>query len=440
MTYLLLFMSLLVGIAGLLQRFGYIKVPTLFGLVMGLWFSPQVILINEPLTLTQGSLNALAVTGLLCLGMTLAGWFLATRSSSKKPLAAPPDWQSLVAPLAILTVVMAVLWFSLAQLRTTLDANQQWTGPAVIITFFIQIRTITLALSLILVMRHRTPATIALALVNISICLPFLVVYLRRSALINLAIVTVGAMWFARRIVLSKPLILTGLMAAFVFVFSIAPLRDAQQRISQSTGETVSIFQEDLWNEIDFEESIRDSIGDGYDVRNAAYSVQLARDTGDYAYGGTLWNSFVSQYVARQIFGDNLKEDLQIKSGLLQTDNLQSRYSYFYKTGTTGTGVGTSFRDFGYFGSLIFGLIAFYLGRLFVRGSEGDIWAQVLYLALLPNLLTSITHGYDTFFVILPLFLLTIVFLRKLSGLLSGAGARHHNTVPRPRYRSRLSG
>ncbi len=284
----------------------------------------------------------------------------------------------------------------------------QWSGPIVIVSFFAQLRIPAMVASLLLVLRDRNAITMTLAAINIIICVPVAFVLLRRSEMIDVMVAFAAVLWFARRIRVPLPAVLSGIVLFGVVVFSIAPLRQAQNKIEYETGQTVSIINPQLWQRVSISDTLRQNAELAYDVRNAAYMVQYVNDTGDYSYGGGLWNRLVNQYVPGQLVGRELKGDLMSGTGRINAEYLANEYNFFFQTGTTPTGPGAAFRDFWFFGALYFFLIAYILGNLYRRAMETGFFWQVAYVSLLPFSLTAITHGHERLFVSMPIYGLAI--------------------------------
>jgi len=76
---------------------------------------------------------------------------------------------------------------------------------------------------------------------------------------------------------------------------------------------------------------------------------------------------------------------------------------------------GFAYQEFGPFGFLYFLLIGILMGRLWTRGETGDVWAQALYVSFAGGALLSVTHHAMWLMVQIPLFLLGIFVLRRMT-------------------------
>ncbi len=410
MTYILLLVALLIGLRGLLEPAGYLHAPTLMGLVFFMWYGPQLLLLAGDPLVPRDAIISLALMSTLCVLLAVAGWhFAISRQNSRAAALRIPPPRKFSAP-NLLPAVIALTLFSLGtnylleQMRPQYEGVTQWTGPIVIVSFFAQLRIPALAASLLLMLRERNAITMALAAVNLLICVQVAFVLLRRSEMIDVLVAVAAALWFARRIRVPLAAVISGMVLFAIVVFSIAPLRQAQNKIEYETGQTVSIINPRLWGSVDVSATLQRNAESAHDVRNAAYLVQYMNDTGEYSYGGALWNQFVNQYVPGQLVGSDLKQSLMADTKTIDTELLANQYNFFFQVGTTPTGPGAAYRDFGYFGAIYFFIMAYILGLFYWKATRRGFFWQVTYISMLPFSLTAITHGHERLFINLPIY------------------------------------
>ena len=94
---------------------------------------------------------------------------------------------------------------------------------------------------------------------------------------------------------------------------------------------------------------------------------------------------------------------------------IEQEYGYSTTGGTTATGFGFAYQEFGPFGFIYFLAIGVIMGRLWTRGSSGDVWAQALYVSFAGGSLLSVTHHAMWLLVQIPLFLLGIAVFRRIA-------------------------
>ena len=98
-------------------------------------------------------------------------------------------------------------------------------------------------------------------------------------------------------------------------------------------------------------------------IYDAAKNVDVADQSGDYNYGSTAYNQFVSQYASSLFFGKDFKQSLMIPTNL-DLNKLRDKDAKYageeYKNYLAPTGFAAVFFEFGYAGCLLF----FFFGLL----------------------------------------------------------------------------
>jgi hypothetical protein len=416
MSWTLLLVSGAIGTYGLLRPAGYILAPTLVALVSAAWFAPQLITLAGESEIPVDAHFDVAAQAILCTVSVFLGWKYGT--SRPVPVTTKTihfNVTALILPVFLLTVFAASMNILLERMAVQMAGISQWYGPIVIVAFFAQIRIVSLVLSLSMFLHQRTPMTITLLAANLLINIPVALISLRRTEMIDLAIAIVGALWFVRRWRVPLPFVLAGAMGMAVVVYSIGPLRAAQDQHFLRTGKTISLLNPEIWRSFDIFNTVGGSVAHAPDVRNAIWSTHLVNNTYAFSYGAVVWNGLVFQYVPAQIFGSAIKRDLMIDAGNLDSEYIFYNYGFNFQRGTTSTGIGSAYRDFGYFGFVYYLVMGFALARLFVHAMAGNLWMQAAYLSLVPFALTSITHGHDKFFVSWPLYAVVLIGLASVS-------------------------
>ena len=396
---------------GMRREAGYLQFPAMAALLCLLWFTPQLAsLWNDP-TLPVSGQNRLISMMLLCLAAIWLGWYAIPTLTTPKPA---PELSRLVPVAAALTVLSVLVNLLLNRYRAEITGNQQWSGPITIIAFFAQIRDIALPLSLILFLQFRTKVTTALLLINLSVTMPIAFTLLRRSEMVGLGAAILCGYWFARRIKISMIVLSPALLLLVLIVYVIGPLRGAAAAIEIATGDRPSILNPAVWAQINLEAAITKSVSLAHDLRNALYVIDYNAETLSFQLGANVWNGFVSLYVPGQIFGYGFKNALYFERGS-HFEKIFEIYNFRYSDGTTSTGFGSAFADFGYLGAAYFFAMSAALRRMFLRAEAGMLWSQVAYMCFLPLALVSLTHGHERFFVTAPFVVIVIVVFRRLA-------------------------
>ncbi len=404
-------LSLLIIAYGLRRKAGYLLLPTLIGVLWLLWFLPQLSELIQDSSVPASGLNRLIVMMALSLMAFWIGWYTTSRRVAPRP---PADLSRLLPGAVLLTILSVAINVLLNRYRAEMAGVQQWSGPITIISFFAQIRDIALPLTLLLFLGQRSRLAALLLLANLMITLPIAFTLLRRSEILGLGAGVLAAFWFARRWQVSL-LILAPTTAAFTVVaYVIGPLRGASRAMEELYGERPFILDPKLWQSIDFRAAGEHSLSKAHDLRNAVYLIDYCADEVAYKFGATIWNGLVKLYIPGQIFGYDFKRSLYFDRNTAY-ESIFDIYGYKNPIGTTSTGFGSAFSDFGYLGALYFVFMAVALKRMFAHAVAGDIWAQVSYICFLPLVLISMTHGHIRFFISAPYLLVVIWMLRKFA-------------------------
>lgn len=446
MTYALLILSIVASLRGLLKPAGYLLAPTLMALVFASWLAPQLLRISNIPVIPRDAIFDLAFMSCLCVVMAQAGWYFGIRRRMEKARIEPPKprhrftTKTLLPATIAITLVALVANIILNQMRADYEDIRQWYGPIVIVNVFAQLRIVSLSMSLILFLRERTPATITLAVINLLIALPFVLIYLRRGDMIDIAVIVGGALFFGKGLRIPIPAVLSGIAAVAIVTYAIEPLRVAQAKYQQQHGERVSLVSPVLWTDLDLTTTISRNADTAYDLRNASFVVLRAQDTGRYATVGGLWNAAIQLYVPGQIIGRENKEAMMVNLDLMDLSSLAGDYGYFSNIGTTVTGPASAYRDFWFFGSICFFFITYLMAFLYWKALHRGIFWQAAYLSLLSLTLISITHEWTKIFVNVPiyggvifmLYKLTIWWQRRLERHDGRRMVRARHYVPRP--------
>src|SRR5437879_1106538 len=145
------------------------------------------------------------------------------------------------------------------------------------------------------------------------------------------------------------------------------------------------------------------------ELRNAAAMIESVKATGNYEYGAGYWNHLVFRYVPAQILGTRFKDSLRIQTGwdIVQTAVTQTGFEL--SRGSTITGMGDAFQQFGWFGCLFFGLMGMIFRNLWAASLQPKaLFEQLLYMSSCTTAMRSVTHWTLDF---LPGLLYNILFL-----------------------------
>jgi len=388
------------------------------------WVVPQVAALRVDDATPQDGLFWLVIMVVLCLGASLVGWRIGLMQ--RRPIASVAsvrgdiDVVRLFWPVAALTAFMALLHILIDLQPLEARQESQWSGPLTIIAFFLTLGVIGLYLSLFIALRERSPRALMLAGVNIVLGGAAAFVGLRRGPLIEFGIAATAALWFCARKRVPIWLLVAGVVGSGVVIYAIGPLRSAASEIAERAGSSAGLLSIEVWQQVDFAAEIERATRQAADFSNAVHLIDSANRWGVFTYGRQSWDAFVFRWVPAQILGADFKSALMFQQ-TVDWGQIEANYGYTTIGGTTSTGFGFAYQEFGLFGSFYFLLIGILIGRLWSRAETGDVWAQALYATFAGSALHSVTHHAMWLIVQIPLFLLAIFILR----LMAGRGTRY---------------
>jgi hypothetical protein len=377
--------------AGFASRGGYLGVPFLFAVVVAGWVVPQLVSLHQQGRAPGGSIAILQSMSLLCLAAAWAGWQAALRGRA--------DWLGrwLVRvddcaahrPVVALTAI-AIVGFSGLGFNPAEGQESQWTGSATIYYFLLNLKSASLALSLILFLRQRSALALTLVAANLFLYFPYVVLMFKRRQIAELTLVAAYAVFVMRNWTIPRLGVIAGFLAASVAVFAAAEIRHAT-----AANDGIPTWSE--IRKIDFLAVNPLSDADTPEMTNAAYLVYVAALRGDYSLGRQLWNRLVFHFVPGQIVGMDVKQGLMVD--WFAEQHIYNATGYVGRNGATFTGFATAFAEFWYFGCMYFFVAAYILGYFWKRAFAGNLWDKGWYAAAMVPGFLMITMHAQYFFV-----------------------------------------
>lgn len=397
---ILICVCLLMMLHGLTRRGGIYQLPFLMGAVFLGFIVPQVPgLIADPY-LSQEALSATLVTGILCALGTQVGW--SVNGHGFRFLHREVDDRRLEIMAAVMTGIGGFFYYKLGALPDDMLANRQWSGVPVAMMFFARLLNFGFVLAVVVALRTGRSPAYAIAFVGALFYLEHILVSARRGDAAEFFLVILLSLWFMRRKVVPRSLMVAGVVMGTVLLWSTHDYRGASlDRDGLSARE---------FEQIDFAGNIETLLQTGgEEMRNATFQIMVAEKEGLYSFSAGTWNWIVFVYVPAQLLGREFKESL-----MLETPDYYSIGAYEATTGSTETGIADAFTSFWYFGWIKFFIIGFVMRGLYRSAMAGSAPAQVVFMLSVPPALHAVTHHTQILpaawvhmlFFLLPVFLL----------------------------------
>lgn len=382
----------------LMRRGGYVTLPILTSLIFLTWYLPQAWMLLDHPSASSGSLVRLFVMSLLCFWALVIGWYQGLGRWSRPVLLDVPIGRLLV-PVYAITFFAMIMRALIEMQPPEVRAAAQWTGIITIIALFASVSVVSMALSTAMVLKKRNLATLLLFALNLNIYLPLILIYFRRADTFELGLALLLGLLFVNGRTIPRVAFIVFAVVGVFFMNGVGKLRELGGGYSISDSGTIKttlstlseIAQIDWFATIDQSDSI-----DKSETMNALVGMEAVAQYGTLTLGAQFWNRMIFSYVPGQFIGHELKRSLMIGENALEV----ARRELFYEkqTGTTSTGFLQPYQDFWFFGSAVWWLTGYVMGRVMRYALRGDLIAYTLYAATITNGVHVTTHfGYYLF-------------------------------------------
>jgi len=374
---------------GLIRIERIYQYPFFMGAIFVSFLIPQAFaLVENPGVLDQQSLETVLLMSSLC---AVACWVGYQSNPNEKWLAklnVDIDTHKLFRAAIFLMVISYFFDFLLKNTTVELTKQSQWTGPATIYVFFSQV--IYIAFSIFLLETLKRPSIQNIIFTLLAGWIPLQTVLAgRRQPTMTFLIIIGLSFWLIRRYIPPRWLIILAIFAILILIPTIGAMREGLwdavfsgqwQAISSTTEKALNTQQK----------------GKILELRNAAFLIKATTDLNLYGLGSGWWDAIIHQFIPGQILGIGFKESL--KFDLINSKTLYNLYGYIWHPGTTPTGVGDSFAEFGYFGCFAFALIGCLFKNLWVSlYYQKSLFSSLIYLSLISPAMVGLTHGIGRF-------------------------------------------
>ena len=383
---------------GMLKSERIYQFPFYMGAVFIPFILPQAVSLvyYNPGIVTVAGLQNVLIVSCLCVAMCWIGFY--PKANVKfiraiQKLEFQLDNKKLLTAGVVVSIIGSICQYTTSVMNADFAENGGWTGPITIVYFFGQIYYVGLAILIQSFVRKMSFSKAMIIALTLAPVLFRIIINGRRSPTAGLLIIIGATLFFERKILPPRLLVLGTVISAVVLIPIFGLLRFGFWEQLFSGQLTVAQLQTAL-----------DSLLSGkiLELRNAAVAIEYINQKNIYGLGSGYWNSLVFQFIPAQIFGKLFKDSLYIQAGLSGRDFQQSLayyFSYSFSNGTTLTGIGDSFMEFGYFGCFLFGLLAYFFKNLWVSATyyKGS-FSRIIYVSIISCAHWMVTHGTYTFF------------------------------------------
>ena len=377
---------------GLIRIERIYQYPFFMGAIFMSFLVPQAYaLVDNPGLLSQEALERVLLMSCLCAAACWIGYQGKPNLRWLTTLNVDIDTNKL---LKASFVLMFIGYFFSIKINNMKDSNtievasnSNWTGVATIYFFFSQVTYI--AFSIFLLEMLKKPSIQNIIFTLFAGWFPLQTVLAgRRQPTMTFLIIVGLCFCLIRRYIPPRWFIILAIFLMTILIPTLGAMRETfwenlfngQWQVLFSTTQKAVETQKE---------------GDILELRNAAFSIAAAARTNSYGLGAGWWDAIIFQFVPGQILGVGFKQSLQFNLG---GGDIFTLYGYSFSNGTTVTGVGDSFVEFGYLGCLSFAVIGFLFKNLWISAYyQKSIFSSLLYMGLISPAMLGLTHGIGRF-------------------------------------------
>ncbi len=352
---------------------------------------PQVYaLINNPGVVTHEALERVLLYLCLCAGACWIGYQIKPNRKWLAKLNIVIDERKLTTAGIALMIQGHFFYFILSRTTPDIAANGNWTGPATIYLFLAQVVNIAFGIFILQTLKRLSILNITCAILS---GLPIYqeIMNGRRQPTMTFVIIIGLSLWMARRYIPPRWLVVTALLSTTFIIPVVGQLRSGfWELVFSGNWQAVQLATQQAF--------AAQLSGLVLELRNAALLADVVERTGLYGFGTGYWDNLVFQYVPGQIVGFDFKKSLQFNLTEKYIESLMTFYSYTIPNGTTYTGIGDSFTQFGYFGCVIFGFLAYIFKNIWVSAVNfKSTISRLIYIGIVSPAMIAVTHGIGAF-------------------------------------------
>ncbi|PZV27790.1 MAG: hypothetical protein DCF12_02280 [Snowella sp.] len=380
---------------GLIRMERIYQYPFFMGAIFISFLLPQAFaLVNNPGLLDQTALERVLLVSSLCAAACWLGYQGKPNIRWLSQFQTNIDKNKLF-QAANLLMFIGYLCYFLRQNTPDTTIDGSLTGAGTIYFFFGQ--TIYIAFSIFLLEVFKKPSIQNIIFTLLSGWIPLQRVLIGRRQTTMVLVIMIGFSFFLiRRYVPPRWLVILAIFLMTVLIPAIGAMRgNLWDAVFSGEWQTIlSTSQKSL-----------DTLNKGeiLELRNAAFLIKATAHLNLYGLGAGWWDAIIQTLIPGQILGFGFKQSLQFNflagPNNLRTNNiLYDLYGYSWQSGTTPTGIGESFVEFGYLGCLVFALIGYFFKHLWVSAYyHKSLFSSLLYMGLISSAMLSLTHGIGRF-------------------------------------------
>jgi hypothetical protein len=385
-------------------------------------------LIRFPGFVEEKSVTAVLLMSCFCMIACFLGYQLTPSALMQRWTSRPVDMNRLFRVGVVFIALGYAMGNALSMTEVQYSETGGMTGMGTILLFFYNLAYPGFAIALFCAIRRPGFVTIAASLIGVFPPLKDAISGRRENTAV-LVLIIIMAFFYERRVQPSR------LAIAGMLVFSMLAIpatRDYRGYANNNNWDGVrKIDLMGNFKDFVFEESI-------LELRNGAAIIESTRQTGNYQLGKGYWNHLVFRFVPAQLVGTDLKQSLMFDAWDVGK-NGGSETGIQFSRGSTITGMGDTFMQFGWFGCLFFAFMGvLFKGMWRASLAPNALFARLMYVMTFTSGMRAVTHWTLDF---LPGLFYFAIFLGIAGFYAAAPSKRLSATTDRvPRFHAQLAG
>ncbi len=353
------------------------------------------------------------VNAILCFWSGILGYYSTPRVANKYdslPTYQYDDDKILRNNLPFLMIGQLAGWY-----LSTLSVEGLWTGLPVYVLFFARFMRPAAIVAMLNYLRKPTMIRLIIILIWLVGPLELILTKGRRSEVAYMCITFLLPLFFIKRWVPSRQIIVPAAVFMFLVIVSFPALRTYTIEGNYQAALDVNIL--DVVDDHLNNESTNEIV-------EACLNVEAVYNSGKFAYGSGFYNQFIKQYIPRGIMGEDFKNGLHWNVDF-DIDQIRREYGSkgSFKFYLAPTGFAQAFYEFGFFAFIPFFILGRISCHLFTKATHGqdlyNIGLYCIFAIFIPFAVYSTLIELPT--LMLPLFFTIWFTIKKSRKLLTEA-------------------
>lgn len=387
---------------GLAKPARFFEYPYFMAGIFAVFILPQAVsLLRFPGAANPEAVSAALLMTNLCLAACLVGYCIPPNRSIARFTSVRVNLDRLFATGIVFIICGFFFNFLISRIEPDeMGSLTRWSGPATIYLFFAQLVYPGLSIALTIALKRGGGLPWLATVVAAWIPLQAILIAGRREQTALFVLTIALTLFYQRRWIPPRTAVFAALAFALLAIPATGTYRTAMAEQNFEAVREIDLIGN--FNKFLNLESI-------LELRNAAMIMDATASTSGYEFGGGYWDELVFRFVPAQLLGTDFKEGLMFRPSEDRLEEEMEMRGFQMAGGSTKTGIGDSFQQFGYLGFAFFLLLAVLFRTLWLTSIQPSaVFAQLLYIQTSTSAMRAVTHQTVGF---LPSLVYSFIFI-----------------------------